>query len=75
MKKLARLIDFEECDVEADKMKSISKSFFKTETLIKKVENCKLFIGISILFLLVSLILEGIIIYFYFKLKNNVLPY
>ena len=74
-KKLARLIDSEECDLETDVIKNDTKSFFKNKTLIKKVENCKSFIGIRILFLLVSLIIGGIITYFYFKLRNNVLPY
>ena len=52
---------------------------FKNKTLIKKMENCKPFIGISLLFLLVSLILGGIIIYLLksriyakdLKFKNN----
>ena len=43
--------------------------------LIKKVENCKPFIGISMLFLLISLIFDGEIIHFYLKFKKNVLPY
>ena len=42
---------------------------------MKKIENCKPFISVSILFLLVSLILGGIIIHFYLKSKNNILPY
>ena len=40
-------------------------------TLIKKVKNCKPFIGVSILFLCVSITLTGIMIYFYLKSKNN----
>ena len=45
-------------------------------TLIKKGKNCKPFIGVSILFLCVSITLTGIMIYFYLKSKNNnVLPY
>ena len=40
---------------------------FKNNTLIKKIENCKPFIGISLLFLLVSLIFGGIIS---FKIKK-----
>ena len=56
-----RLIDSEECDVETDVIRNDTKSFFKNKTLIKKVENCKSFIDIRILFLLVSLILGGII--------------
>ena len=44
--------------------------------LIKKVKDCKPFIGVSILFLCVSIILIGIMIYFYLKSKNNnILPY
>ena len=79
MKKLARLIDFEECDVETDKTKNISecKAFPKNKTtFIKKINNCKPFIGVSILFLSVSIILIGIMVSFYLKLKNNsILPY
>ena len=47
----------------------------KIITLIKKVKYCKPFIGVSVLFLCVSL--TGIMIYFYLKSKNNknVLPY
>ena len=75
MKKLARLIQTEECNVETDKIKNISKVFFKNKTLIKKVENCKPFIGKRILFLCVSLIFGGIITHFYLKSKNNILPH
>ena len=57
------------------KLKIFLKCFFKNKTLIKKVENCKPFIGISILFLFVSLIFGEIIIYFYLKFKNKILPY
>ena len=70
MKKLAALIE-EECDVETDE---INKS--KTVTLIKKIENCKPFVTLSILFVCVSIILTGLMIYFCLKSrKNNVLPY
>ena len=69
MKKLAALIETEECDVETDDIKNVSefKAFpeNKTVTLIKKVKNCKPFIGVSILFLFVSIILTGKMIYFY----------
>ena len=80
MKKLAALIETEECDVKTDENKNVSecKGFpqNKTITLIKKVKDCKAFIGLSILFLCVSIILTGIMIYFYLKSKNdNVLPY
>ena len=74
MKKLAALIEFEECDIKTDEIKSVSEN--KTVTLIKKIKNCKPFTGVSILFLCVSVILTGIMIYFYLKSKNNnVLPY
>ena len=79
MKKLAALIETEECDVETDEIKNVSKCKAfpanKTITLIKKVKDCIPFIGVSILFLCVP-ILIGIMIYFYLKSKNNnVLPY
>ena len=71
MKKLAALIEEEECDVETNE---IIKN--KTITLIKKIENCKPFIGVSILFVCISVITTGTIIYFCLKSrKNNVLPY
>ena len=86
MKKLAALIETErfleteECDIETNKIRNVSecKAFpeNKTITLIKKVKDCKSFIGVSILFLCVSITLTGIMIYFYFKSKNKyVLPY
>ena len=80
MEKLAALIETEECDVETDKIRNVSecKAFpeNKTITLIKKVKDCKPFIGVSVLFLCVSIILTRIMIYFYLKSKNKyVLPY
>ena len=52
MKKLATLIETEEYDVETDEIKNVSecKGFpeNKTITLIKKVRDCKPFIGVSI---------------------------
>ena len=78
-KKLAALIESEteECDVETDEIKNVSecKGFPVNKTLIKKVKNCKPFIGASVLFLYISIILIRIMIYFCLKLKNNVLPY
>ena len=75
MKKLAALIDTEECGVKTDKIKNVSecKAFpkNKTITLIKKVKDCKPFIGVSVLFLCVSITLTGIMIYFYLKSKNK----
>ena len=80
MKKLAALIESkrflesEECDIETDRIKSISVN--KTVTLIKKIKDCKPFIGVSILFLCVSIMLIGIMICFYLKVRiNNVLLY
>ena len=75
-----RFLETEECDIEADEIKNVSefKAFpeNKTITLIKKVKDCKPFIGVSILFLCVSITLTGIMIYFYLKSKNRyVLPY
>ena len=73
MKKLVTLIDSEECDVETDEIKSISecKTFPENKTLIKKVENCKPFVGAIILFLCV-LVFGGIIIHMFY---SYVLPY
>ena len=67
MKKFAKLIGIEKCDIEIN---NNTKIIFKKKTLIKKMENCKPFIGITVLFLLASLILGGIIIYL-LKFKNN----
>ena len=79
MKKLAALIESEECDVETDKIRNISecKAFPENQTtLIKKVKDCRPFIGVSVLFLSVLITLTGIMIYFYLKSKNKyVLPY
>ena len=84
MKKLAALtetfLETEECDVETDENKNVSecKAFpeNKTIALIKKVKDCNPFIGVSVLFLCVSIILTGIMIYFYSESKNKyVLPY
>ena len=69
-KKAAKLITTEECDVETD----ISQN--KTITLIKKIENCKPFVTSSILFVSVSVMLQGIMIHFCVKSRNkSVLPY
>ena len=80
MKTLAALIETEEYDIETDKIRNVSECKAlpenKTITLIKKVKYCKPLIGISVLFLCVSIILTGIIIYFYLKSKNkHVLSY
>ena len=49
MKKLAALIETEECDIETGEIKSVFKN--KTITLIKRIKDCKPFISVSILFL------------------------
>ena len=55
-------------DISQNKINSIIKK--------KKIENCKPFIASFILFVSVSIILAGIMIYFHCKSKNrNVLPY
>ena len=70
MKKLAALFEFEEC-------KEINNGIIKNDcimqnkTLIKKIENCKPFVTSSILFVCVSIILTGLMIYFCLKLRNN----
>ena len=79
MKKLAALIETEECDGETDKIRNVSKCKTfpenKTITLIKKVKDCKPFIGVNVLFLCFSIILTRIMMYFYLKSRNNnVLP-
>ena len=73
MKKLAAVIESKECDIETDEIKSVSEN--KTITLIENVKNCKPFVRVSVLFLCISIILTGIMIYFYLKSKNNVIPY
>ena len=75
MKKMAALIKTEECDAETDNTSNVSEcNVFpenKTITLIKMVKDCKPFIGVSILFLCLSIILTGIMTYFYLKSKNR----
>ena len=77
--KSERFLETEECDVETDEIKNVfeRKTFpeNKTITLIKKVRDCKPFIGGCVLFLCLSITLTGIMIYFYLKSRNNVLPY
>ena len=48
----------------------------KTISITKYVENCKPFVPSSILFVPESVIVTGIMIYFYVKSRNrNFLPY
>ena len=71
-----RFLETEKCDAETDeitKFKAFPEN--KTITLIKKIEDSKPFIGVSVLFLCITITLIGIKIYFCLKLKNNVLPY
>ena len=71
LRKTAVLIVEEECDVETGE-----KIENKTVTLIKKIKEYKPFVASSILFVCVSLISTGIMIYFCLKSRNNcVLPY
>ena len=63
-----RFLKTEESDVETDKIPE--NKTIKCKTLIKKVNDCKPFIGVSILFLCISIILIGIITYFLFKIKR-----
>ena len=70
-KKAAKLTSEKEC-------KEIIDNILNNKTVlrIKYVENCKPFVTSSILFMSVSIILTGIMIYFYARSKNrDVLPY
>ena len=72
-KKAAKLITTEECDVETD---DISQNKVENKNKVKKVENCKPFVASFILFVCVSVISTGIMIYFCLKSRNkSVLPY
>ena len=71
---MAKLIKTEECHVEINDI--VGKKITSGNSIIKKLENCKPFVASSILFVLVSIILSRIMIYFCIKSrKNNVLPY
>ena len=61
MKKAAKLI-VEKCEKINNDINYVIQN--KTITLIKKIENCKPFISVSILFLCISIILTGMMIYF-----------
>ena len=69
MEKAAKLIVEEKCKEINDDINYVIQN--ETITLIKKIENCKLFIGVSILFLCISIILTGIMIYFCLKSRKN----
>ena len=51
------------------------KTFSENKAIIFTKNSCKPFIGVSVLFLCITIILIGIMIYFCLKLKNNVLTY
>ena len=73
MKKAAKLI-VEKYEEVTNDINYVIQS--KTQTLIKKIENCQSFVSVSILFLCISIILTGMMIYFCLKSrKNNALPY
>ena len=66
----------EECKEITDIKKNTDIKGNKTISLIKQVENCRPFVASSILFVSVSIVLTGIMIYFHCKSKNrDVLPY
>ena len=69
--KVSKLISEEECEEIID---DITQN--KTVSVTKYVENCKPFVALSILFMSVSLILTGVMVCFYCKLKSNdILPH
>ena len=70
MKKLAAVINSEECDVETDdKIKGTTKN--KIVITKEKIENCKPFVASSILFICVPVMATGIMICFCLKSRNN----
>ena len=75
MKKAAALI-VKECKEISNNIKNDCIMRNKTVTLTKRIENCKPFVASSILFVCISIITTGIMIYFCLKSKNNnLLPY
>ena len=71
IKKAAKLMVEEECKEMVDNILNN-----KTISIMKQVGNCKPFVGLSILFVSVSIVLTGIMIYFHCKSRNrDVLPY
>ena len=64
MEKAAKLIVKSERFLKECESKRFSEKISenKTITLIKKIENCKPFIGVNVLFVFISIILIGIII-------------
>ena len=78
-KKAAKLTTEEECE-EIDDIATINNEVVSNKTILVKekhfLEDCKPFAASSILFLLVVVILNGILIYFYVKPRSkNVVPY
>ena len=73
-KKPAKLTAEEKCEEISDDITAVTQN--KTIVIKELVENCKSFVVSSILFLSVTIILTGLLIYFYVKSKpNDVLPY
>ena len=73
-KKAAKLTTEEECEETNDSITTITQN--KTIIVKEFVENCKPFVVSSILYLLVTIILTGLLIYFYVRSRSkNYLPY
>ena len=71
LRKAAKLV-VEECKEITDDIKKITNiKENKTSFIIKKVENCKPFVTSSVLFVYVSIITTGIMIYFCSKTRNK----
>ena len=71
MKKIARLIDVEECDAETnEKIKSTINKTIECKTSPTLIKDCKPFIGVSILFLCITIILIGIIGIIFYPIKQ-----
>ena len=69
-RKSAKLIVEEECEDINDFTHNKTISENSKNLIIKKIVNCKPFVASSILFVSVSVILSGILIYFLFKVKK-----
>ena len=71
LEKKAALIT-EECEEIID---NEAVSINKTISTITTLCSCNPYVASSVLFLVVSVILTGLPIYFYFKSRPNILPY
>ena len=75
-RKSAKLIVEKECEEINDFTHNKTISGNSKNLITKKIENCKPFVASSILFVSVSVMLSGIMIYFCLKSRNkDVLPY